>query len=117
MNGIAFMTAAGAVVQAGTAGSAVKDYPSVFVILMGLGTVFFGLICLIALTMVMGRIMAGLAATAPVPAAGVEPQPSAVRFSVGEPDRKELAAAVGAVIAEELGTDVTGIRILSMRRV
>ena len=31
------------------------DYSSVFVCLMGMGTVFFGLICLIVLTTIMGR--------------------------------------------------------------
>ncbi len=35
------------------------EYPSLFVCLMGMGTVFFGLICLIVLTMVMGKIVGG----------------------------------------------------------
>ena len=33
-----------------------------------------------------------------------------------EPNRQELVAAVSAAIAEELGTDITGIRILSMKK-
>ncbi|MBQ6987201.1 MAG: OadG family protein, partial [Oscillibacter sp.] len=44
------------------------DYPTIFVILMGLGTVFFGLICLIVLTMCMGRVLSRTAAPAPAPA-------------------------------------------------
>ena len=76
------------------------DYSSVFVVLMGMGTVFFGLICLIVLTSIMGRIL------------GREAAPAAP-----EPNRQELVAAVSAAIAEELGTDITGIRILSMKKV
>ena len=88
------------------------EYSSIFVCLMGMGTVFFGLICLIALTYlaylmsaVVGR---GKKATpAPVPAA---PQ------TAGEVT-PELVAAVSAALAEELGTDITGIRIVSMKKV
>ena len=49
------------------------EYSSLFVCLMGMGTVFFGLICLIVLTTVMGKTVGGrtapAAAPAPVPAA------------------------------------------------
>ena len=89
------------------------DYSSVFVILMGLGTVFFGLICLIALTTLMGAVLGqrrpavpAVAAAAPVPAAPVAP----------EPNRQIMAAAIAAAIAEDLGTDITGIRIVSMKK-
>lgn len=82
---------------------------SLFVCLMGLGTVFFGLICLIVLTMVMGRIVGGRASMAS--AAPTAPAPAAA-----EPNRQELVAAVSAAIAEELGTDITGIRIVSMKK-
>ena len=84
------------------------DYSIIFVCLMGMGTVFFGLICLIVLTTLLGRICgrgqkAALpAAEAPVPAPAVNQQ--------------ELIAAISAAIAEELGTDVTGIRILSIKK-
>ena len=36
------------------------EYSSLFVTLMGIGTVFFGLICIIFLTMAMGAILKGL---------------------------------------------------------
>ena len=83
---------------------------SLFVCLMGMGTVFFGLICLIVLTMVMGKIVGGHAAPAAAPAA-IPAAPAAA-----EPNRQELVAAVSAAIAEELGTDITGIRIVSMKK-
>lgn len=77
--------------------------------LMGMGTVFFGLICLIALTYLMSAVVGRgkKAAPAPVPAA---PQ------TAGEVT-PELVAAVSAALAEELGTDITGIRIVSMKKV
>lgn len=98
------------------------EYSSLFVCLMGMGTVFFGLICLIALTMAMGAIVGRSApAAAPVPAA---PAPAVVNRAAAasgapaapEANRQEIAAAVSAAIAEELGADITGIRILSMKK-
>ena len=87
------------------------EYSSLFVCLMGMGTVFFGLICLIVLTMIMGKIVGGRA----VPAVAA-PAPAAAAPAAPEGNRQEIAAAVAAAIAEELGTDVTGIRILSMKK-
>ncbi|MCI8573738.1 MAG: OadG family protein [Oscillibacter sp.] len=90
------------------------EHSSLFVCLMGMGTVFFGLICLILLTMILGKICGGSPSAAPVlppaPAAG-GPAPAAA-----EPNRQELVAAVSAALAEELGTDITGIRILSLKK-
>ena len=86
------------------------EYGSLFVCLMGMGTVFFGLICLIVLTTVMGKTVGGRTAPAAAPA----PVPAAP--AAAEPNRQELVAAVSAAIAEELGTDITGIRIVSMKK-
>lgn len=80
------------------------EYSNVFVCLMGLGTVFFGLICLILMTMLLGRVC-GRKKTLPATA------PADV------PNREELAAAISAAVAEDLGTDITGIRILSIKQV
>ena len=85
------------------------DYSIIFVCLMGMGTVFFGLICLIVLTTLLGRVCGQKQQSAP---AAVSPAPAAV--SAG--DQQELIAAVSAAIAEELGTDITGIRILSVKK-
>ena len=84
---------------------------SLFVCLMGMGTVFFGLVCLIVLKMIMGKIVGSRAApavSAPVPAAAAPAAP--------EGNRQEIAAAVSAAIVEELGTGITGIRIVSMKK-
>ena len=85
------------------------EYGSLFVCLMGMGTVFFGLICLIVLTTIMGKSVGGR----PAPAA---PAPVAAAPAAQEGNRQEIAAAVSAAIAEELGTSITGIRIVSMKK-
>ena len=86
------------------------DYSILFVCLMGIGTVFVGLVCLIVLTMLMGRLLKG--SQKPVPA----PVPAAAP-AAPEANREELVAAISAALAEELGTDITGIRILSLKKV
>lgn len=90
-----------------------EEYSSLFVCLMGMGTVFFGLICLIVLTMLMGKIVGGMVPAPTSAPAKTAPAPAA---AAAEPNRQELVAAVSAAIAEELGTDITGIRILSMKK-
>lgn len=84
-----------------------ETYSSAFVCLMGIGTVFFGLICLILLTKLMSLLCATEQQTVPAAMSAVP---------IVEPDRTELIAAVSAAIAEDLGTDITGIRILSVKK-
>ena len=86
------------------------DYSIIFVCLMGMGTVFFGLICLIVLTTLLGRICGRKQQAAPAAAISAPAAAPAV-------DQQELIAAISAAIAEELGTDITGIRILSIKQV
>ena len=82
------------------------DYSHLFVCLMGMGTVFIGLICLIALVTLMGAVLRKR-----------EAPPAAPQQEAAGADRQELAAAIAAAAAEELGTDVTGIRVLSIKKV
>ena len=86
------------------------DYSIIFVCLMGMGTVFFGLICLIVLTTLLGRLCSRKQQAAPAAAISAPAAAPAV-------NQQELIAAVSAAIAEELGTDITGIRILSIKKV
>ena len=85
------------------------DYSIIFVCLMGMGTVFFGLVCLIVLTTLLGRICGHKQQEAPTAAISAPAAAPAV-------NQQELIAAVSAAIAEELGTDITGIRILSVKK-
>lgn len=86
------------------------EYSHLFVCLMGIGTVFFGLICLVALSTLMSAVLRSVgkppAAPAPVP---VSAAPAAGSIT------PELIAAVSAAVAEDLGTDITGIRITSIK--
>ena len=87
-------------------------YSNLFVCLMGLCTVFVGLICIIVLVSVMSNVVrrtdAKQAAPA-IPAPAAAPAASAVT--------PELVAAVAAAIAEDMGTDVSAIRIVSMKKI
>ena len=76
-----------------------------FVVLMGIGTVFFGLICIILLCMAMSAVCRSMGGPAAAPAA-----------SAAIPNRQAMIAAISAAIAEEEGTDMSGIRILSVKK-
>lgn len=84
------------------------DYSSAFVCAMGMGTVFFGLICLIGLTKLMSAVCGKGQKVSSAEERQQAPAPEAIR--------PEAVAAVSAAIAEELGTDITGIRIRSIKR-
>ena len=75
----------------------------VFVVLMGIGTVFFGLICIIILSTAMSAVCRAMGGT-PAPVATAPAAPAAV------------SAAIAAAIAEEEGTDLSGIRVLSVKK-
>lgn len=90
---------------------------NLFVLGLGVGTVFVGLICIIALCKLMSAVCAKfdkkpVRPTAAVPAAApVAPVVEAI------PNRQAFIAAVSAAIAEEMGTDVSKIRILSVQKI
>lgn len=91
------------------------------VIILGFGTVFVGLLCLIAIITLMGKIMAAQnakaeakkAAAAPVAEAPVQ----AVQTQPEEGDRGSMIAAISAAIATVMGKDVAGIRIHSVKKI
>lgn len=85
------------------------EVSNLFVCLMGMGVTFFGLTCLILLTGVMGKICRKYEKKA------VEPEKAVAEDVI--PNRAEMIAAVSAVIAEELGTDVSAIRIHSFKKI
>lgn len=91
------------------------DVSNGIVIALGLGIVFAGLICLVIICSLLGIICKKL----------VKNEISAPAVSTGAPvsgnapiaNKQEIVAAVCAVIAEELGTDVSNIRVTSFKRV
>ena len=95
------------------------EYSNLFVCLMGVCTVFIGLICIIILVSIMSGIVRKTdRSSKEPPMEQARPLPSA---SVSAPDpgqvTPEMVAAVSAAIAQELGTDVSAIRILSFKKV
>ena len=86
-----------------------------FVCIMGIGTVFFGLICLVFITMLVSAIakIVGKKEEANAPKV-----PAAASGSASETieNKEELIAAVCAAIAEDIGTDANNIRVLSFKK-
>lgn len=81
------------------------------VVVLGIGIVFFGLICIVLLCSLMSAIMKlttkSQAKTTEVVTQAVEPIAN----------KQELIAVVSAVIAEDMGKDVEAIRIKSIKRI
>ena len=67
------------------------EYSSLFVTLMGIGTVFFGLICIIFLTMAMGAILKGKEKTPAVAAAAPAAAPDTHNPSAKSPNIMDFA--------------------------
>lgn len=85
------------------------------VVLLCVGVVFFGLICIVVLCKIAGAIMQNMGSAAPAAAAAPAPAPARAQAPAGGEDRDELLAAISAAAAEMLGTDMSGIRILSFK--
>ncbi|MDE6996690.1 MAG: OadG family protein [Oscillospiraceae bacterium] len=91
--------------------------PSIpFVILMGVGIVFIGLICIILLSMAMSAICRSMGDQTPAPPAAAAAPAAPAAQSDAIPNRQAMIAAIAVAIAEELGTDPSGIRILSVKK-
>ena len=86
-----------------------------FVVVMGIGVVFIGLICIVILCKIMSAVCmlankGEKTETVATPSASI---PTAQPIE----NRQEIIAAVSAVLAEELGTDVSALRILSFKKI
>ena len=86
---------------------------------IGFLIVFIGLICLIAIVSLMGKLCEKLLndkkpETAKAPAAPVAP---VAPKSAAIENRDELVVAFSAAVAEELGTDVSAIRVVSLKEI
>ena len=87
------------------------------VCLLGVGVVFVGLVCIIGLveglTFVCNRILAKDEAKKPAQASAPAPAVSSAAIE----NRGEILAAVCAAVAEEEGTDISAIRVISFKKV
>ena len=88
-------------------------YSPLFVTLMGIGTVFFGLICIIVLTTVMGSVLKSKSKpAAPAPAAA--PKAAA---AVNTAKEQEILAAVIAAVTEDLGPSASRMQITGINKI
>ncbi len=86
------------------------------VIALGLGIVFAGLICIVIICSIMGAVCKKL--VKPEEAKPVSaPAQSAPSANAPIANKQEIIAGVCAVLAEELGTDVSNIRVTSFKKV
>ena len=86
---------------------------NLFIVGMGVGTVFIGLLCIVLLCLIMSAICRAF-----------EKKPKTVKAPVASvsaekpiENRQEIIAAVSAALAEEMGTDISEIRIHSFKKI
>lgn len=77
----------------------------------GLGLTFIGLICIILICTIMGTVCKKFIKEAPKAAEAPVSAPKAAVIA----NKGEFSAAVAAAVAEENGTDVSGVRITSIK--
>lgn len=91
----------------------VNEIPNWFVICLGVGTVFVGLIAIIIICKIMSALCGSGRADK---SEKKESAPAASAVSAVIENRQEIIAAVTAAAAEEMGADVSAIRVLSFRK-
>ena len=89
-------------------------YSPLFVTLMGIGTVFFGLICIIVLTTIMGSVLKSKSKPAPA-AAPKAAAPAAPAVNTAK--EQEILAAVIAAVTEDLGPSASRMQITSINKI
>lgn len=87
------------------------EISNAFVCIMGIGTTFIGLTCIIVVCKIMGWIC-NKAESKKKPDEEIQYEGNTEEI----PNRQEMLAAISAVAAEEMGTEVSAIRILSLKK-
>lgn len=82
---------------------------NLLVVGLGMGTVFFGLVCLVLICSITSRLCKIFVKEQEAPKEN--PVAGAI------PNKQEIVAAACAVIAEELGTEVKNIKVTSFKRI
>ena len=92
-------------------------YSPLFVTLMGIGTVFFGLVCIIVLTTIMGSVLKSKSKpSAPAPAAAPKAAAPAAP-AVNTAKEQEILAAVIAAVTEDLGPSASRMQITGINKI
>lgn len=89
-----------------------------FVVLMGIGTVFFGLICIIFLTWIMGKVVGSVKAPEPIKH---ETRAEVAKIAAAAPKTsydvpESVVAAILAALSEEPGISSHGYHITSIKK-
>lgn len=95
------------------------EYSKLFVVLMGVGTVFFGLICIIILTTIMGWVMKRVTPdTTPVNETMAEVKKVAVEHPRESASgvSTDVIVAIMAALSEEPGISSRGWNITSIKK-
>lgn len=84
---------------------------------LGIGMVFFGLICIILLCYILGAVIRFFEGSKPAaPATAAEAKTAAPVRGESIAKNSALIAAISAAIAEDMGKDVSAIRIKSIKK-
>lgn len=94
------------------------EYSNLFVVLMGMSVVFFGLICIIVLTTLMGMILQPKDTGRSKETPAEEP----VKEYAEEPEetlgiRREILAVILTVLSRETGTSSSKLNIVNIKRI
>ena len=88
-----------------------NEVSNLFVCLMGMGTTFVGLICIIFLTMLMGKVMQKLEKPEPPKPAPAAPAVPADGLTA------EVRIAILAALQQEPGFDLARVSSINIRRI
>ncbi len=89
-----------------------------FVCVMGMGTVFIGLICIVLICKLLSIVLNGFAKNdkTATPAPKAPAAVAAPEMTLSPAEKSAIVAGVCACIAEELGEDASNIKVLSFRK-
>ena len=97
-----------------TAAEAFAEPSNLFVVLMGICIVFIGLICIIGLVELMAFICGKFFREKPKAEEKAAPVTAPAAGTIE--NRGELVATICAAVAEELGTDISALRVVSLKK-
>ena len=88
-----------------------EEVPNWMVVVMGVGVVFIGLLLIVLICKIMGLFFTKTAKPESKPAVATAPAKSAAIEN-----RQEIIAAVTAACAEEMGKDISALRVISFKK-
>ena len=86
--------------------------PDWMVVVMGVGVVFVGLVLIILICKIMGLFFAKTVKSSSKPEVAVAPAKTSATIE----NRQEIIAAVTAACAEEMGKDISALRVISFKK-